>query len=457
MIWILLLTVIAFSYCIRCGFVSDDTDQMANARPQKVDLQHWFVHGLDWLWFKLFKNHPVKWHLVVLGYHLITISLFYLFCNIFFGRQVAIIAASLFAIHPCTNQGAIWLSGRHYAILGWLTLSCLILWKWPVIFLPLLATACFVHPQGAVIPLILGFFKPNWTTGAYILIIAAFIPYYLKTLKARLKMCGWPKENTAWKSGRLNMLIKVVNYYLFMALIPFWLGFFHSNLYGYKKGLDKFNLKTALGVASLMIFAVLILAYRDTLPAFSLGAFWFFVTLLPCLNIIHSNMLFSERYMYIPLLGFCLASAQIISLIPYWQIILAVILTLYFVRTASYSLAYRDNIALYTVNTKNQPQSAEAFVNLGDQWIKINRSDVALPLLEKAIALDPEMDMGWFNLGVAQYNIGFIKKAKQSWEMALKINPKYINPRFNLLRLEKKVSEMQKQGQWRELAEVGLV
>jgi tetratricopeptide (TPR) repeat protein len=132
-------------------------------------------------------------------------------------------------------------------------------------------------------------------------------------------------------------------------------------------------------------------------------------------------------------------------LIPNYQLIVAVIATLYFVRTASYTLAYEDDIKLFNANIRNQRKSVEAHINLGDRWnVQHNRPDIALPLFQKAVELDPKSDLGWFNLGVAQHNLGLYEEAIKSWEKAIEVNPSYVNPRYNLIRLKKKLEDMKK-------------
>ncbi len=298
----------------------------------------------------------------------------------------------------------------------------------------------------AIIPFIK---HPSFLTSGYLLLIILSLPYFIKQLNTRLSTFGWGKEETSFKLRRINMFIKIINYYIFMAFIPFWVGFYHTNLFAYKKALNNFNFKVVFGIISLISFGWLVFYCFKSIPLFSFGALWFIIFLIPCINIIHSNMIFSERYMYIPLLGFCLLLSQVIVLLPCYQIILAVIITLYFIRTASYSMAYEDEFKLWGINLRNHPKSLEANLNLGDKWIREKRPELAFTFFQRGIELDIESDIAWYNLGVAYCNLGDAINAKKCWEKSLEINPKYISPRFNLLRLEKSVN---KQGGWEVIA-----
>lgn len=456
MIWIYAITILAFSYCWKCKFVSDDIQGITPEqiyfpiKRGKIILFNIF----DRLWFKLFQRKEKYWHLVVLGYHLIVLGLFYLLCNKLFGRQIAIISTLLFSIHPCNNQGVLWVSGRNYTITACLVLGVFLFSNNPFVFLPLFYLGVIIHSQMAMLPLVLFAYKPNVIHSIYLVAVLPFIPMYLKLIALRIKNANWDKDIVKFRWVRLNMIVKIINYYFFMAIVPFRLGFYHSSMFGYNKAIDKFNLKTIFGVIGIAIFTGLSIIARKELPLFSFGLLWFAVFLIPCLNIIYTNMMFSERYMYIPLFGFCIALAQVLVLFPHYDVILAVILTLYFIRTVSYSMAYEDEFKLFGINLRNQPKSLEAHINLGDRWLKANRSDIALPLFQRGVDLDTGSDIAWFNLGCAQHNLGYVLEAKKSWERSLEINPKYVNPRFNLIRLEKRMEEMKKKGQWIPVANV---
>jgi tetratricopeptide (TPR) repeat protein len=449
-IFILFITLLAYSYSWKCGIVSDDIDEFNRPRtlPKKF-----FSYPIrlsdypDFLWNKLFGKHYGKWHLVAVGYHLVMVSLFYSFAKMYFGKEIATVAALIFALHPCIVQNVIWLSGRYYIIMGWMAVLGLIALKIGHIYPVFAVIGAVLHPQGAVIPILAFLLKPGLFTGLLTIGTGFLGPLYIRELRRRLILQNWPKQDTDWRWSRLNMMVKITNYYLFMALIPFKMGFYHAYLFGYPKAIDNFNLKVILGLITFAALGWVSLV----LPGAGFGLAWFFLALLPCMNIIHSNMLFAERYMYLPLMGFALGLSQILSLIPHYPIILSVILTLYFVRTFSYSMAYTDEIKLFSTNIRTHPLSLEAHINLGDRWIKRDRADLAFPLFSRAIEIDPESDVAWFNLGVAQFNLRFVDDARKSWQRSLEINPKYVNPRFNLIRLEKMVQEQKQNLAWREI------
>ena len=448
LIFILLLTLITYSQAWRCGFVSDDVSGIKDFNGKLLIKSQGFINAvMDSLWFKICKKVAWRWHLVLLAYHLISVIIMFYFTKGLFGKQIAFVATSLFAIHPCNNQGSIWLSGRHYAIGAWLMMGAYMLAKTPF-FLGLWGMGAFLHPQGAILPLILLLTKPGWLFLAYCGLILTILPYYIKWLNRRLDLFKWDRRLTGWKPKRINMLIKVMAYYLGMAFVPFHTGFYHQKLFAYHPELDNFNIKAVLGLCGLMLWGWLAVISRHIIPGIYFGLVWFFLFLIPCINIIHNNMMFSERYMYVPLVGFCIALGSMLILLPHWPIVFAVILTLYCVRTASYILAYQDNFTLWTTNIRNHPLSLEAHINHGDLLLKSGRSDLALPIFERATQIEPTSEIAWFNLGSAQANLGYVQEAEKCWLKAIELNPKYINPRYNLMRMKE---ELKKRG-WKEVA-----
>ncbi|OHC05625.1 MAG: hypothetical protein A3J92_00250 [Planctomycetes bacterium RIFOXYC2_FULL_41_27] len=68
----------------------------------------------------------------------------------------------------------------------------------------------------------------------------------------------------------------------------------------------------------LLIISVIVITYRLFFysKALFFAILWFFVALIPVLNIIPIENIMAERYLYIPLVGFCILGGQLLSLIP---------------------------------------------------------------------------------------------------------------------------------------------
>ena len=448
MIWAILLAILAYGKVYQGGLVSDDKSTIGNGRVSKTTLWGFPSHSLDNFWFRTIKRNTRAWHLVTLGYHLLTICAFYLLVNKLFGQDIATIASLLFAIHPATNQGAAWISGRNYALTGLFTVIAFLYADNPLILLTFFVLAFFTHPQGAMLPLILMIYRPSALNMGCLAILLIGASLYYRIAKERVGIFGWELKESLFTPKRLNMIVKVLSYYFYVALIPFKLGFYHQKMFAYDKRWDKFNIETVLGVIILGTLGSLAFVFRTALPSFSLGIAWYFIFLIPCINIIHSNMIFAERYMYIPLMGFVLSIASLLNLMSCGHIVLASVLTLYCVKTITVVLSYIDEYTLYATNIRQHPESVEAHINYGDILIKDRRPDLAYPVLNRAVDIEPGNEIAWFNFGCAKANLGDIKGAEDCWLEAIKLNPKYVNPRYNLMRLRDEA----KKNNWQTVA-----
>ena len=104
----------------------------------------------------------------------------------------------------------------------------------------------------------------------------------------------------------------------------------------------------------------------------------------------------------------------------------------------SLGLAYRERgdreTAILTFKTVLQQDEthAEAYSNIGMTLIELNRPAEAFPYLEKAIALNAELDKAYYNLGLALKQTGQMEKAESNYAKALAINPSYREAHINL-------------------------
>ena len=75
---------------------------------------------------------------------------------------------------------------------------------------------------------------------------------------------------------------------------------------------------------------------------------------------------------------------------------------------------------------KKNPQSAEAYYNLGFVYHKSGQSKEAIPYLKKAIALDPKKPSVYTTLALAYYSLGKNQEAVPQAQKALGIDPQYV-------------------------------
>ena len=96
---------------------------------------------------------------------------------------------------------------------------------------------------------------------------------------------------------------------------------------------------------------------------------------------------------------------------------------------------FADAATEFQAELANVPDHAQAIVYLADSNIKLNRTDVALPLLRKAVRLNPNLDMAHLDLGIVYSDTGHKAEALRELKLAEKINPENVNVHWRLAQL----------------------
>ncbi|MEP9412204.1 MAG: tetratricopeptide repeat protein [Candidatus Brocadia sp.] len=192
---------------------------------------------------------------------------------------------------------------------------------------------------------------------------------------------------------------------------------------------------------------------------------WFFVTLIPTMNIIPIANIMAERYLYLPSVGFCTVLSYI--LLGTWGQVCTFILRgdgkmgiwenrslnistpnipdcsnsnfcrmpfvfitcLILIPTVLYSLAamkrnksWRDQLTFWSKTIEVSPDSSRAHNNLGMIYLQDGGLDLAIHEFQTAIAIesDPEYH---HNLGMAYQKKGMREEALEEYHRVLAVNP----------------------------------
>ncbi len=177
---------------------------------------------------------------------------------------------------------------------------------------------------------------------------------------------------------------------------------------------------------------------------FFFATWWFFITLFPVFNLIPIYNPFAERYLYIPLIGFCMAVSIVFNTVLNKRLpetvavkiissaAIIVILGFYSTITISRNRDWKDSLTLWSKTVITSPTSSIAHGSLAWAYQDQGRMKEAVREYEKAIAIFPENYKAWYNLGVIYDRQGASKEAAASYKNAIAINPAFINARFNL-------------------------
>lgn len=219
-------------------------------------------------------------------------------------------------------------------------------------------------------------------------------------------------DNSLW----VNFLTmsKVMAFYIKMLFFPMHLNadYVVSNTISLSETsfILSFFLIVSLGVIVCRLF------FYHKILFFS--ALWFFVTLLPVMNVIPIENIMAERYLYIPLVGFCILGSTLLGYgsnlnLKYKAlslsgicILMSLILVGFSWQTCERSKVWFNDLTLWSETVKNSSQSSRAHNNLGVLYKTMGFTDAAIQEYNTAIHIKPDYSEAHGNLANAYLDKG---------------------------------------------------
>jgi tetratricopeptide (TPR) repeat protein len=96
---------------------------------------------------------------------------------------------------------------------------------------------------------------------------------------------------------------------------------------------------------------------------------------------------------------------------------------------------YEEARKEFQAELANVPDHADALVHLADCNLKMGHADLALPLLRKAIRLQPDLEMAHLDLGIVYSDTGQQADALRELKLAIRIKPDNVNAHWRLAQL----------------------
>ena len=288
-------------------------------------------------------------------------------------------------------------------------------------------------------------FEGLWNTvRSRISVYAGYAAISLLFLYVRFFVIYSPQQFRQTSAGSLLERIIYLPGHIFsfisLTLLPFDLNADH--MFSYSDGFfDVRNLAGLLICLSLMGSAVYI--YRYSKPVF-FGIGWFFITLMPVYNLYEIYHPLAERYLYLPIIGFCLVLTAVLNGIgrkissrslrtnPVIWIPVAVIVVIYSFATIVRNPVWRSNYTLWSNTVQKSPDSFTARGGLGMAYLSRNRLDEAAEQFLIAIQLHPGSHKNFYNLGLVYHKKGDLKKALENFSRSAELNPASVNAHYNL-------------------------
>ena len=403
--------------------------------------------------------------------HIGSVLVAYLILVILGNKRLALITASLFAVHPILSEAITWIAGGSHAQYAFFFLLSFLFYlygktdkKYYWVSLFLFIVSFLFSEKAVVLSLIFVFYEIAF--GSLIKSYKLILPYFLSSMvfgfiqfaKIGQRVSGLATYNYL-EPGVDNPLIQVpvaISEYLKLIFFPRDLTLYHSEM---SFTIEQYIIRL---IIFLIFLGVIGLSFWQTTSGLHAlwqakkGRWWagflffwlslFVVSLLPTLTPFRVSWIVAERYVYLGTLGILAAVGLILERLSrkgYLEqaisIMVVVILLLLGYRTILRNIDWKNEDNLWIATAKTSPSSPNTHNNLGDVYGRWGDLEKSAAEFQKAIDLKPNYADAYHNLANTQQklfeatkNEDFIKKAIENYQLAIKYNPSLWQSHQNL-------------------------
>ncbi len=440
--------------------------------------------------YSIWRLNPFGFHLTNILLHTVSAILVYtLLSRLVRNRPVPFLAGILFATHPLLTEVVNAVSYREDLLATIFFLASFLLfiqstlrnpeskirnYLYPLSLFSYLLALCSKE-MAITLPFIICIF--DWVFGGtermkknIVVSYAGFIFVSVFYLFIRFVWLHNPLENQLMYPGNsflVNLIImpKILGAYIKLLFFP--ISFNADYIIPHPKTPLAANFVCSIALLS----TIGVITYRLYSHAKQLFFFilWFFVTLIPTMNILPIANIMAERYLYLPSVGFCTVLSCI--LLETWRQACAVVIgkagkrgspnfapshlhnlshsnhrspfsvflnCLILIPVVLYSLSamkrnksWRDQFTFWSKTIEASPDSSRAHNNLGMIYLQEDKIDLAIREFQAAIALEPDPEYH-HNLGMAYQKKGMQKEALEEYHRVLAVNPNSAITRNNM-------------------------
>jgi Tfp pilus assembly protein PilF len=413
----------------------------------------WLSFMLD---YQLYGLNAGGYHLTNLVLHLLSaLLLLWLLTRMTQAIGPSAFAAALFALHPMHTESVAWIAERKDVLSAffWILTLCLYVWyiRKQVLGRYLAVLLCFACALMS---------KPMAVTLPVIMILMDY----------------WPLKRFEPQQGKINLLLEQLKektpFFIVSALLivftltipnerdlrnlPLGLSFANAsvsaitylaktlwphNMAVFYPFPDKIPLWQVSGAVILLIFittAVILMMKRR--PYLFVGWFWYIITILPVIGIIHiADFAMADRYYYLPSIGIAVMLAWGIPLFfpnratrkkilfPAAIAFLAVMSVLTW-RQCGY---WRDSKELWTHTLQVTEDNALAYNNLGYTLFTEGKVKESIEYYNKSISITQGDASAYNKRGMAYASLGQHQRSISDFNEAIRLKPNYAPAFYN--------------------------
>jgi protein O-mannosyl-transferase len=406
--------------------------------------------------YQLFGLNPVAYHTTNVLFHLANVLLvFFLVLRLSRRREIAIIAACLFGIHPMHVESVAWITERKDVVYAFFFLCGLInyvrfvqkegkQWYW-LAFLSFLLSL-LSKSTAITFPIILLFIDGYFARKIKSRTIVEKLPFFLLSIIFGVVALGSQSETTSFEIfkqftflDRFFLASYSLCYYIFHLFVPVNLSALHS-MPEKIQGLLPFEYYAA-------VLPVVVLIYLCTRKGifqreYIFSMCFFLVSVSLNIHLIpFGKAIVAERYSYVPYIGLSYLIGQlycfVIDRFPHllrWKkgiVLVTVLLVMLFGYITYQRIGVWKNTSILfhdaSMKARNGKEAAIVqalgFVLDAEEMTNARRYSDAIEMYDKAITLDPQRVESYSNRGIAKHCLEDYDGAMKDYTKAIELNP----------------------------------
>ena len=406
--------------------------------------------------FFLWKLNPFGYHLTNLFLHIINaLLLYFLVCLISRDKRIALVGALLFALHPVNTEAVNVISFREDLLVFLFFIASFILYirdrsvfrpgnpglqpgwapfirqRFYIASLGLFLLALLSKEAAVTLPLLLILYDRRRFRSRHLGYFAVLLFYFLAHFFI-LKDFGAVLKWYPGGSFYTNLLTMSRVFATYIKWLFFPIGIHatlpeNNPLISYSL-MDPWVLPSIALLASCFFIAIIM---RKRSKEISFGVLWFFIALLPVSNILPITNYIASRYLYIPVVGFCLLVPTILfrssRLRHARRVIIVTLLVFFSMFTMIRNIAWKNDTVLWLEMVENYPQNALAHSNLGLCYRRTGFIDKAIYEYRLALNLDPYFTSDYIALGESYYVKGMLEESIVQFKKAVELDPSFLD------------------------------
>lgn len=402
---------------------------------------------------------PAGYHLANLLFYLMDLSLLYLLVSMLTrDGTVAFLASLLYAVMPVHVESVTWVSATKDVVsMAFLLASYIFYIKysraqgrglaWYALSLAVFTAGMLSNTLLVTLPALLVVHdlcvdkRLRILDKAPYLVIGAMVSYiYVKVNTEFADAVYLTSTLSGWELFLTDLT--VMRDYLAMLFVPLGLNVYYYYL---PSDIPDSILEPGVLLSAVLVAGVLAAAIISHIKDRKLVTFcilWFFISLLPLVNIMPSSTIKADRYLFIPSVGFAiLAGWGVVRLralnpglrraVPAvfiaWLVFLSVL-------TFQRNLVWENGITLWSDSLAKDPRSARAHFNLGNEYRHRGMLDKAIEEYGASLRLNPSDLKTCNHLGAALGVKGRYLDAVRVLEQCLGLDPRNTSTKLNLAR-----------------------